>query len=136
MKIKIPHCQHCKTTEKLFKNSCRKNAKGEFILGYMCRECNRRRALKYRKTSKGIKNVRKAVNKSIEKWKEKQKSRNKLFWAIKGGKIEKSLFCCLCGKVKKVEAHHHDYLKPLAIHWVCRSCHADIHRTPKIQFAF
>jgi hypothetical protein len=33
--------------------------------------------------------------------------------------------CCLCGSTEKVEAHHSDYSKPLAIVWKCFKCHRE-----------
>ena len=34
--------------------------------------------------------------------------------------------CAVCGEAK-VEAHHHDYSKPLDVIWLCRSCHIKHH---------
>ncbi len=32
--------------------------------------------------------------------------------------------CCYCGALK-VQAHHHDYSKPLDVTWVCFKCHRE-----------
>jgi hypothetical protein len=42
--------------------------------------------------------------------------------AIKNGEIEHGC-CIICGKTKKIEAHHVDYNQPLKIVWLCRSHH-------------
>ena len=34
--------------------------------------------------------------------------------------------CEMCGKVQ-VQAHHADYLRPLAVTWLCRGCHSSMH---------
>ncbi len=37
--------------------------------------------------------------------------------------------CQMCGtKDLKIQGHHFDYTKPLAVTWVCTECHKDIHR--------
>lgn len=35
--------------------------------------------------------------------------------------------CEVCGE-EKVDAHHDDYTKPLAIRWLCRRHHMELHR--------
>jgi len=46
--------------------------------------------------------------------------------AIRDGKLTKGP-CAKCGN-PKVQAHHHDYSKPLDVTWLCSSCHAKEHR--------
>jgi hypothetical protein len=36
--------------------------------------------------------------------------------------------CEFCASNRHVEAHHDDYARPLAIRWLCVSCHAAHHR--------
>lgn len=45
--------------------------------------------------------------------------------AVKSG-VLKPLPCCVC--LKPSEAHHEDYRHPLAVIWVCRKHHRDIHK--------
>lgn len=58
------------------------------------------------------------------KFPEKIKARNKLFWAVKSNKIKKKP--CHCG-IKKVEAHHPTYSKPLEVLWLCLKHHRVLH---------
>lgn len=52
---------------------------------------------------------------------------------VKRGNIIKPNKCSLCSSEKWIEAHHADYSKPLEVVWVCKKCHAIIHRGFKNQ---
>ncbi len=43
--------------------------------------------------------------------------------ALKSGLLIKPNKCDYCGLVKKIEAHHNNYNKPLKIIWLCKLCH-------------
>lgn len=45
--------------------------------------------------------------------------------AVKAGVLEK-LPCYFCGG-ERVDAHHHDYNKPLDVTWLCKPCHRKFH---------
>ena len=45
---------------------------------------------------------------------------------IKRGKLKREP-CKVCGAAK-AQMHHEDYSKPLAVTWLCRSCHLELHR--------
>lgn len=45
---------------------------------------------------------------------------------IQRGKIERGP-CEVCRTRKNVQAHHTDYRNPRLVHWVCKSCHRDVH---------
>lgn len=63
---------------------------------------------------------------------EKRKAREKLKIEVRAGRIKRSELCQICGKKNgRIEAHHHDYLKPLDVIWVCAFCHRQIHRSLK-----
>lgn len=46
--------------------------------------------------------------------------------AVRRGKLDQRS-CEVCG-VKRAEAHHDDYSKPLEVRWLCRKHHAEHHR--------
>lgn len=43
--------------------------------------------------------------------------------AIRLGKIKRPKKCDRCSVVKRIEAHHADYYKPLEVLWLCSACH-------------
>ncbi len=50
--------------------------------------------------------------------------------ALRKGTIVKPELCSRCGnKAKRLEAHHHDYSKPLEVEWLCTPCHTLIRPT-------
>ena len=55
----------------------------------------------------------------------KANARSYLHVYIKRGKIIKTN-CIICNS-PDVEAHHHDYAKPLEVVWFCRKCHLEHH---------
>ena len=52
--------------------------------------------------------------------------------AYLSGKIQKPLFCEVCGETGKLERHHPNYDKPIEVVWVHRACHSQLHRSLKI----
>jgi len=52
----------------------------------------------------------------------------KVYYAVKTGKLIKPLYCEKCGENKPLQGHHHDYSKPLDVLWVCLTCHCQIHK--------
>jgi len=58
----------------------------------------------------------------------RQAARAKVNYHIAKGKIVRPKICPKCKKRKKTEAHHSDYTKPLKVKFMCRQCHAVIHR--------
>lgn len=92
----------------------------------ICRECNTARVRRYRATDKGRERTNLAIRKSTAKFQYKQDARVELNKAVRRGEISKPTKC-ECGNLK-VEGHHEDYNNPLSVIWLCRSCHADLHR--------
>jgi hypothetical protein len=57
---------------------------------------------------------------------DRMKARNALGNAVRDGKVQK-LPCAFCGAEDGLEAHHHDYTKPLDVTWLCKPCHRRFH---------
>ena len=55
-------------------------------------------------------------------------------YAESTGKLTKGP-CVVCGSTRLVDGHHEDYAKPLEITWLCRSCHARLHRSRRAEAA-
>lgn len=120
----MKHCCKCKRTLDecvlMISSKCRNS------VSYVCRPCNTLRLQEYRKTKRGKERTRIAVAKSMHKFYYKQLARSRLNEALKRGLVTKPAQC-QCGSLK-VEAHHENYEMPLLVKWLCRACHADIHR--------
>lgn len=123
-----PYCQRCKSTENLSVNSTTVSKKGIVKHSYMCRDCNTERARKYRATTNGRQRINEAVWRSTQKHMNKHLARLKVSYALKRKAMIRPDKCSSCHEIKKVEAHHDDYSKPLEVKWFCRTCHADYHR--------
>jgi hypothetical protein len=46
--------------------------------------------------------------------------------AVGDGRLVKPDCCTVCGRKKKLLAHHPDYALPLHVLWICYSCHSRI----------
>lgn len=53
----------------------------------------------------------------------KVRARQLVHKALRKGKLIKPLNCNNCLLIKKLEAHHPDYSKPLKVMWLCKLCH-------------
>lgn len=124
----MKRCQRCHGTEYLRRNSSKVNKAGIEVINYLCKGCNTERLQRYRATEAGMLATRKAVAKSMKVNRIKQNARVLLNYHLKMGHVQKEE--CKCGS-QKVEAHHNDYSKPLEVVWLCRKCHADLHRELK-----
>jgi hypothetical protein len=52
--------------------------------------------------------------------------------ALKDGTLYRPSTCSECGCKGAMDGHHHDYAEPLAVEWLCRSCHHKRH-VPQIH---
>jgi Bacillus phage endonuclease len=84
------------------------------------------------------KNNRDKVNASINRHNKrnpfKHAARAFVCAAVKEGMLIRPSQCSRCFKEGKIEAHHEDYMKPLEIIWLCRSCHGKEHRKYKDEY--
>lgn len=76
------------------------------------------------------KNPIKYVNKFKEKFPDKARVHQQVYYAVKTGKIKRGV--CPCGS-KKTNAHHEDYSKPFDIIWLCSACHNRLHAERKVR---
>jgi ribosomal protein S27AE len=62
---------------------------------------------------------------------EKKAARAAVILALGRKQLRRPPVCSECGVACVAQAHHDDYSKPLAVRWLCRSCHwhtdRDIH---------
>lgn len=69
---------------------------------------------------------------SRQRWnrenKNKKNCHGKVRRAIKSGAIIKPSCCSECGATGRLNAHHDDYSRPLAIRWLCCQCHGKAHK--------
>jgi hypothetical protein len=57
---------------------------------------------------------------------ERRKAMTAVNNAVRDGRLKK-LPCAFCSASDGLEAHHHDYSKPLDVTWLCRGCHRRFH---------
>jgi hypothetical protein len=72
-----------------------------------------------------------------ELYKKKNYVKSQAYWAVeaalKKGEMQRES-CADCG-YHIAEAHHEDYSKPLEVTWLCRKCHAELHKQyRKVKF--
>lgn len=58
---------------------------------------------------------------------EKHLARNKVQYALRSGKMLRGTECFFCSSAENLQAHHHDYSKPLDVFWLCSKCHGKLH---------
>lgn len=80
------------------------------------------------------------VGKSSYKYqtKEKRIARSRLRDAVRYGKVHKPFHCERCGAETPkhlLDGHHHDYSQPLAVEWLCRSCHGIEARGDRVKLS-
>jgi hypothetical protein len=64
-------------------------------------------------------------------WPEQARAKWLVQKAVQRGKIRKPACCQMCGEPfpsDKLQAHHHDYSRPLDVSWYCDSCHKAVHK--------
>ena len=71
---------------------------------------------------------------SHQRYPGKQQARMAVDYAVRTNQLIRPNFCSECGASCKPEAHHESYEKDqwLNVRWMCRSCHAAIHRKHKV----
>lgn len=54
--------------------------------------------------------------------------------ALASGELVRPTTCADCGSGGRIHGHHHDYLKPLDVEWLCPACHKSRHRGPRMKW--
>lgn len=135
-------CRTCKKEKPLFDFTKNKSK----ILGYdyQCKDCHKIDSMQKRKAypEKAREINRKSTINNSHKWKkmwaeyqkkycakypDRHRANALLNYYISTGSIKKPKICSRCNNENNIEAHHHDYKKPLDVIWVCRVCHKNIH---------
>ena len=91
---------------------------------FKCRTCNTKHAKKYRENNR--QKINQIAYKSMYKNMDKHLARLRVYYQIRNGRMVKKE-CEKCGNAV-TEAHHRDYSKPLDVQWLCRICHASLHK--------
>ncbi len=65
--------------------------------------------------------LRAAHRRHVRRHPERTRARRAVQYALSVGNLHKEP-CADCG-AEYVEAHHHDYARPLDVTWLCRTCH-------------
>ena len=108
-----------------------------------CKACQNKRAQEYqrsdrgrawrsewRKTPAGRAYFRAKQSRYYARHAHKVRAGSTLRYHIRQGLLERPSFCSQCGAPQHfnlgqsyLEAHHHDYTKPLDVRWLCGPCH-------------
>lgn len=75
----------------------------------------------------GIEAKKRSLQRLRDSHPEKYRARNAVSNSLRDGKIEKPKTCFFCSAETKLQAHHHDYSKPLDVFWLCAPCHGKLH---------
>jgi hypothetical protein len=68
--------------------------------------------------------MREYLKRKRVRYPEKTRAYNMVTRAIRNGELVRGP-CERCGTTAKVQAHHHDYFKPLDVQWLCFKCHRE-----------
>ncbi len=96
------------------------------------REWQRRNMGRYAETRKNYRNSHKSeeairMNKYRKNNRYKINTHQRVYVAIRDGKLVKPSKCSECGQHGLVQGHHEDYSKPLEVVWLCPKCHKSRH---------
>lgn len=125
-------CVKCSVEKTVFEfyarlNSCKECVKARVRLNY---RVNRGHYVEYEKrrekTSRRQEFKRAALRRYRKRNPLKNRARQAVARALRSGRIEKEP-CVHCGVSERVQAHHHDYSRPLDVEWLCKDCHWSQH---------
>ena len=64
---------------------------------------------------------------------DKKNAQNAVWRAVSRGEIVRPDTCSKCAGGGDIEAHHHDYFKPLDVIWLCKKCHGMEHSNNHLE---
>lgn len=137
LKAKTKKCKKCKAVKPIdLFCKCRNTQDG---LQIWCKECKNKNRQEWKKLNRNKDlnyhpdYIKKERDKAClyqasynKKFPERGKAHGTVNRKIGNGSIERQP-CEICG-CEMVDAHHDDYSKPLAIRWLCKSHHTQLHR--------
>lgn len=149
---RVKHCPKCSTTKPV--SSFHNNRSRYDGLGGHCKDCHNS-LIASRMTNSEIRAQKQATDRALQRrlrredpeWLErrrkadrqaqrprrkpdpvKDRARSTLRRAVRSGKVQRPDTCSDCGTSEhRIEAHHHDYTKPLDVEWLCSLCHGQRH---------
>ena len=89
-------------------------------------EKHRAYAAKHRNTPNRLAQRKVYRARELAKWPERQAARKKVANAIRSGALTRQP-CARCGSTERIHGHHHDYLRPLDVVWLCEPHHREEH---------
>lgn len=81
----------------------------------------------YQKTEQGKNRANEAKIKYIERNPVKRAAHNKVWAALRSGRLIRSN-CEVCNALENIHAHHDDYSQPLVVRWLCTMHHNKWHK--------
>lgn len=111
---------------------CEKNRdRSAYTTKYRETENYQRARIKYRSSERYHASLRKYRLLTKRAFRHKERAREKVNYAVRTGAMSRPNSCSSCGKIRKIQAHHEDYNKPLVVIWLCSPCHSKAHETRK-----
>lgn len=94
-----------------------------------CRDCRREYQRVYAQKFRNPERHRRAQHRYRLRHAEKNRAHRIVRSAVKACHIVVPVWCQRCGCVTNLEAHHHDYSRPLEVEGLCSTCHGLAHRS-------
>jgi len=90
-----------------------------------CRGCRSADNRRWYKSNRSL--ARDMADRYKNKNPEKVAAHQELAKALRKETLFRPNVCEICNRECSVEGHHEDYLKPLDVNWLCRTCHNSVH---------
>ena len=127
---------YCKDCDKITTLAQRATPEGlEYVRQWRQTESGKKSTRAYLESDAGRKTHCINAAKHRAEHSDKAKARSILSNAVIAGSVIRPLNCSVCGIEplpmrdgrSALQAHHHDYTKPLDVQWLCSPCHKDLH---------